>query len=470
MISKSKRIAALVLTAMMASASLAGCTDGGGSTTSTPAATPSTSSNSSSSEKLDLSDDATINQMKDMIAEEAKKAEDGKTVKLKIWCSSDDLKIEQYVIDEFTKKFGDSRYDIKISKTSIEEPDVSSKVSADIDKAADVFSMPDDQIRDLAESGKLAQVSDVLLANVKAENTAESVEVCSIDNVAYAFPKSSDNGYFLYYDKRYLKEDDVKDFDTLIAKCKAANKSVLYPMNNAWYNSGFYFTAGCTVSYDGKTMKQEADYDSDKGLSAVKAMAHICESVGNGYVGEGDNATILSGFQDGSLAAAVTGTWNGPGIEDSIGKENLGAVKLPTVLMDGEQKQLWSFGGYKVLGVRSNSNFPGTAQLYAYFSTSKEMQMARCLGTDSVKARGFVPTNNEALADDKIKDMEATKAIEAQRPFSKPQSLVGGKYWSPTANLGGELLTNKGKYKDDAELKERIKRMVEMYNKVGSEE
>ena len=44
----------------------------------------------------------------------------------------------------------------------------------------------------------------------------------------------------------------------------------------------------------------------------------------------GENATVQQGFSDGTMAAAVIGTWMGPAIKKAIGEENVGAAKLPT--------------------------------------------------------------------------------------------------------------------------------------------
>lgn len=488
MVRKSKKAVALVLTAMMAAASLASCTptettvSNGGTTNSTPApATSGSTENSSSgdtstaqnsvdtSDAVDLLADEYITQVKDMIAAEAQA--NGGTVSLKVWASSDDNKFEKGLVKQFVNRYSDSRYTLKVSVSSLEEPDVASKLQADVSKGADVFSFPDDQIRTLVDTGCIARVSDTLYKKVVADNTDASVAACSIDGVPYAFPKTSDNGYFLYYDKRDLSEEDIQSFDSIIEKANAKGKSILYAMDNAWYNAGFFLAAGCTTSYDGKT--QTTDFDSDKGFSAAKAMCHIAEKSNAGFTGTGANADVLAGFRNGTLSAAITGTWNGPGIKEAIGAENLGAAKLPTVLMDGEQKQLWSFGGYKCEGVRANTPYPNTAQMLAYYMTSKDSQLYRYGATgyteyndaekSAVNSRGLIPTNKAALDTDDLKNDEAAKAIEAQRPYSTPQSNVGGKFWTPAGSFGGEILAKKGSISDD-ELKAKLTETVKGFN------
>lgn len=474
MASKSKKAVALVLTAMMAASALAGCDTS--STQPSTSSTPSTSTESSTSEgssddgstaeAIDLFSDEMIQQVKDAMASEAK---DGKIV-LKVWCASDDSKFEKYVIEKFKEMYADSRYEISISlNANIGEDTAAGKVVEDPTVAADVFSFADDQLRTLVNAGAIAQVAETFYNNVKAENTAESVEVCSINGTPYAFPKTADNGYFLYYDKRVLSEEDVQCFDTMIEKANAAGKNVLMNITNSWYTSGFFFTAGCSVSLadDGKT--QITDYNSDKGVSAVKAMCHLAEQNGKGFEGSGDDTVVVQGFgnesigEKGRLCAAVTGTWNGAAIRNAIGAENVGAAKLPTVLMDGEQKQLCSFGGYKIVGVKAGSDYPLSAQAYAYFITSEEMQKLRYSGAtnsngDSI-SRGFIPTNTAALESDEIKDDPAAAAIDAQRPYSQPQSNVGGTYWTPVQQVGTAVNSANGKM-TDAEIQKALEECV----------
>ena len=250
-----------------------------------------------------------------------------------------------------------------------------------------------------------------------------------------------------------LSDEDVQSFDAMIAKAKAANKAVFFEMGNAWYNAGFFFTAGCTIKYENGV--QTATLASDEGVAAVKAMCHIAENIGSGFEGDpgsaGANAFIAQGFKDGKLAAAVTGTWNGPAIKEAIGDANVGAAKLPTVLMNDEQKQLDSFGGYKLIGVNAYTKYPITAQALAYYLGKAESQVKR------YNVRGLIPTATAALEEDAIKNDVARIAIAAQEPFSHAQGQsVAGKFWGAgVGGYGGDILNAKGKM-DEAKIREDL--------------
>ena len=245
--------------------------------------------------------------------------------------------------------------------------------------------------------------------------------------------------------------------EEMIKKAHEQNKGVYFNIGNAWYNTGFYFAAGVEITY--KDGVQKGNFDSDAGFKAAKAMCELAKSQGAGFEGTdgslGDNAAVSQGFNDGKLAAAVIGTWVGPAIKKAIGVQNVGAAKLPTVMMDGAETQIHSFGGYKLIGANAFSKYTVTAQALAYFLSSPECQFER------YQVRGLIPTSTWALDQEYedettktkivVKEDPALKAIQAQQPYAHPQGQsVGGKYWdSNVAGFGGEIVTAKGNLSDD---------------------
>lgn len=48
---------------------------------------------------------------------------------------------------------------------------------------------------------------------VSAENIKESVDAATLNGKLYGYPMTADNGYFMYYNKDYFTEEDVKSLD-----------------------------------------------------------------------------------------------------------------------------------------------------------------------------------------------------------------------------------------------------------------
>ncbi len=466
MVRKTKRVLALALTAMMATSALAGCAGGsdGGTQNSSQAPTGNNSATTSGGDVVsdvsvvDVDSDSVKQKLISAIASEAAKTNN--EIKITLWCSSDDRSFEKKLVEDFKKEYASDQYTLDVDvNSSYGEDKAGGKIIESPGDGADVFNMADDQISTLVTAGAIAKVGDIFKGNVVANNTEDSVSACTVNGTTYAYPKTSDNGYFMYYDKRVFGDDEVGNLDEMIKKASENGKSVYLNVTGPWYMTGFFFTAGCDITYDVTTDTQVATFNTPEGLKAAKAICHISESEGKGFSGTpgtlGDNAYVQQGFEDGTLAAAVIGTWEGPVIKAAIGEENVGAAKLPTVLMDGKQEQLHSFGGYKVVGVNTHSQYPTTSHILAYYLTKESSQLSR------YNERGLIPTNNKALEDETVNADPARKAIQEQAPYAHQQGTsVGGTYWAVNPQtVGTEAISNKGNLSDD-KLNEILKNIV----------
>lgn len=463
MTSKIKRTAALILSVLVLASVCSGCnekTQTKYENSNNSVSSDTTEEKNETAERLNIYSEDFIQTMKDRIADEAKKTDN--IVKMTVWCSGDDFNFEKSLVEEFQQLYSDDRYTFKIKiDGSVGEDSAGEKILENTKDGADVFSFADDQTELLAEEKVLAPVDSLFKDDVLYGNTANSVNVCLYQDEMYAFPKTFDIGYILYYDKRILNEEDVKDMDTIIKKSAENNKSVYFRLDNAQYSSGIFMAAGVELKY--KDGIQTANFDSEEGLKAAKTMAYLAKSQGNGFIGagpgEGDSISISSYCSEGMASAMVTGTWIAPLIKDCIGEENMGAAKLPTVLMDGEQVQLHSFGGYKVTGVNAYSQYPVTSQLLAYYLTDSQNQIKR------YEERGYIPTNKTVFTEDKIKNIPEISAFQEQRPYEHPQhSSVGKSYWnSGITELGSEIVNSKGDIEDE-KLKSRLSEIQKYIN------
>ena len=100
-----------------------------------------------------------------------------------------------------------------------------------------------------------------------------------------------------------------------------------------------------------------------------------------------------------------------------------------------EQVQLVAFAGYKLMGVNNYSKHKTDAMDFAEFYTNRENQIKH------FEARGFVPTDETARADERVQTDICARAISQQLRYSKTQKGVPSTLWVPMEGLGSAMLT-----------------------------
>lgn len=381
------------------------------------------------------------------------------TVKLTVWVSEADRAFATSVAEEFKAKNPDKEYRIVIDIQG--ENDVATRVLNDVENAADVFSCLNDQLSKFINGDALAKIAGERLERVKAVNSEDSIDSVTMNvggaDGVYGMPYT-DNTFFLYYNKAVLTETDVATLDGILSKC-SANKQFAMPFADGWYSTSFYFGKGldCTATYDdhlGET-SISCDFGNETGKAVTQAMWSY---VKDGRVkADANDSKITAGFNDGSIVAAVSGIWNRTTIESYL-KENFAAAKLPTYTLDKggakeEQVQLVSFAGYKLMGVNNYSKNKTDAMDFAEFYTNRENQIKH------FKTRGFVPTDEEARADERVQSDVCAKAITEQLKHSKTQKYVPSTLWIPMEGLGNAMITGaqSGNFDVDAQLAACVK-------------
>lgn len=104
--------------------------------------------------------------------------------------------------------------------------------------------------------------------------------------------------------------------------------------------------------------------------------------------------------------------------------DNYAAAKLPTFTVDGEQVQMGSFLGCKILGVNTQTQHPVEAMELAEYLTSEDAQIRR------YEVRGYGPSNLNAAASEEVSADVALSALAAQSEFGVSQHVLGT-FWTP---------------------------------------
>lgn len=356
-------------------------------------------------------------------------ADKEQTVKLTLWGGAEDQKMLQSMVDDFKKEHAsEASFDIKLAVES--ETTCKETLLGDVEKGADVFAFPDDQLQALAASGVLQEIRDA--DQVKQDNIKGAVEAASVNDRLFAYPMTADNGYFLYYNKKYFSGNDVKKLDTILAKAEKVHKKVTMDWTSAWYLYSFFGNTGLKAGVNEDGVTNYCNWNSKKGkikgIDVAQAMERIAGS--SAFLNTTDDK-FLKGAQNGSVIAGVSGVWNANAIDKAWGK-NYGAVKLPTYTCAGKQVQMASFTGYKMVGVNAYSSDVKWAMKLAEWITNQDNQTRR------FAERGQGPSNIKASQSGDIEKSPAIQAVIAQSEYGCLQR-VGGNFWDPISSFGSSV-------------------------------
>ena len=340
---------------------------------------------------------------------------------IKVWVAEAAVDLTKKQIDKFNETNTDG---IKINATiePVSESDAGTNMVTDVEAGGDIYCFAQDQFARLVQAGALAKLGAAAGKTVAEANDAGVVAAATSGEELYAYPLTSDNGYFMYYDKSVIPEADIDSLEKLIADCEAANKYFAFEMNtSAWYLASFFFGTGCvsewTTDSDGKFVSVNDTFDSANGLIAVKGMKKLVDS--KMHLSSSQASEFAS-----NAAIVVTGTWSYADISNMLG-DNMGVADLPSFEVDGTEYHLGSFNGCKLMGVKPQTDVKKQAALHklAQYLTSEDCQMER------FNELSWGPANSNAQKSDAVQANPGLAALLAQNQYSVPQGQIHGSWW-----------------------------------------
>ena len=316
---------------------------------------------------------------------------------------------------------------INASIEGVTEADAGSKVIADVASAPDIYCFAQDQLARLVQAAALAPLGTNASNTVKTNNDAGSVAAGTVAGTLYAYPMTSDNGYYMYYDTSVISAEDAESMEAIIAACEKSGLKFRYALENAWYTASFFFATGChsnwTMDQDGNYTSIDDDFNSAAGMAAMKGMQKLAQS--SCY---DSNADIFT-----DAAVVITGIWNANAAAEHFGA-NLGATDLPSFTVDGQTYHLGSYTGNKLMGVKPQTDAKKQAVLHllAQWLTNEENQMAR------YEKFQWGPSNKNAQSSEAVQSNASLAALAKQGEHGQPQGQIHGAWWDIAKLLGAE--------------------------------
>ncbi|MEC0091590.1 sugar ABC transporter substrate-binding protein [Paenibacillus macquariensis] len=356
--------------------------------------------------------------------------EEGAT--LIVWESKE----ERTFTDEMAKQF-EEKYSIPVKVEEVAATDQVTKLTQDGPSGlgADIVMFPHDNLGRAAEAGLLL-TNEALAKETIANNTPASIQGVTFKGELYGYPRAAET-YALFYNKELVKEapksfDDVIEFSKTFTDKSKNRYGIMWEPGNLYFNYPFIATGGGYIFGDNGTNKDDIGINSAGALAGLQTYVKLKAAL---PIKSADITPDIkrSLFNAGDVAMDITGPWELAGYKKALG-DKLGIAPIPTI--DG--KPAISLSGIKAWYVNSFTQYPNAAQLFAEFASTKEAQL---LLNEKV---GSIPTNNEALASDQIKNDPFVSGFAQQVINSQPMPTIPemGNVWSPVNAAFPEIWDN----------------------------
>ena len=367
-------------------------------------------------------------------------------ITLKVWAPQEDQVDANSWLIQIQAQFqaAHPEYVITWDNGVCPEGDAATMVTADPSAAADVYMYANDQLGTLLQAGALAKLGGSYLEQVQNDVSATYVNtVTSTDGGVYGFPVAP-NTWFMYYNKALVGDADLTSLESVLEK-----GIVAFEVKNSWYLPSFFFAAGGTLFGEtGTDAAAGVQFGGEIGVNATNAVLDLLENPNFKVDGDGyGNA----GLKDGSVVAYFSGSWDYAGLFEALG-ENLGAVPAPTVMINGEAKQLKAYAGSKVVGVNPNAKNMKAAMQFAAFLASADSQLLRFQLRNITPAVTALGENAEVAASIVAAAESATMAYAS---VAQPTIAEMNPVWGPVGTFGTNLA-------DGAVTRENVQEMVDL--------
>ncbi len=356
-----------------------------------------------------------------------------KEVKLKVWGSQEDQEMYKKLIELF-KQENPEAADWTIEQAVVMGADAKTELLKDASTAADVFDFASDQVMELQAANALYRITknkDQIVAN----NLDASIQAASVDGELYGYPVASTT-FVMFYDKSMYTEEEVKNLNTMMEKdLPKGVTNFSMDIDNGWYNSCFFQAVGCRLFGENGIEPDKCDFNNEKGLLAGNYLADLAA---NKKFANQDGPVLLKGFENRTLGASLTGTWDAALIKGYLG-DDYGVAVLPKItLEDGSEVQLASMMNFNLTGVNAQTKYPAEAMQLAEFMTNSETALKA-----RYELRPGSSTNKlmeETIAADS--DNEALQVLTEQAKLSVMQTSIPqvANFWSPSEAFGAGLM------------------------------
>lgn len=363
---------------------------------------------------------------------------------LTYWCPSVDTNVMAQLAEDFKvahPEYADKKIDLN---GNFGEDKAYAELHKNVDIAADVILMADDNIREAVNAEELTDLS-ALKGEFSKTVDAKAIAACSVGNSLYGLAYRADNSPMPIYSAEVFagQESKLNSLEGMLEVCKNAGKKFYLDIGNGWYNAfllwagGAQFTAGKDSAGKDVLWNDVMEHQQDV-AEVLKAVKALFNQYNGTWVSSSDAAIIQSSFQAGECGVAFN--WNNvSNIKGVSAGQTIKVAEWPTLNAGNATIKLKCFQSYKAVVVKDmeDGDRKDLAIAFANYLASKAAQEKRI-------SLEYGPSNLELLNSDKMNSLDFAKAIKNMDAEGRTVSQavnVTGKFWSGMEAFGG-VLTN----------------------------
>lgn len=348
--------------------------------------------------------------------------EEALTATIKVWASKEDLKEDGWLEKEF-KAFEKAhpKWEITFEIEEVSENEVVNKMNEDTENVADVYFYTNDQIPTLVNSKMLAEIGGETLQEMNKNNVQTIVDSITYNEATYGIPSSEDT-WFMYYDKRVFSSDDVSNLEKMLKKGKVG-----FPVTSAKYLSAFYSANGCNWT------NGNMDFNSDKAIAVTNYLVDLVKN--NNFVNYYAEDAYASMLAEGKINALFSDSKDYDTIVSALGEENLGVIATPTYTLNGQTLQLKATTTIKVIGINPNSKSIKAAVALANFLGSEESQLVH------FETNHVLPVDSSPTLEEDSLFFNQLDNINHARMIVQPTDSNMASVWTSFEQKGKDLMS-----------------------------
>ncbi len=347
--------------------------------------------------------------------------EEAMTATIKVWASKEDLKTDGWLekeMESFQKEH--PKWEITFETEEVSENEVVNKMNEDTENVADIYFYTNDQIPTLVNLQMISEIGGETLQTINKNNIQTIVDSITYNGAVYGVASSEDT-WFMYYDKRVFSSDDVSNLETMLKKGKVG-----FPLTSAKYISAFYSANGCSWT------NGNIDLSSEKAVAVTNYLVDFVQQKNFvNYYAEDAYASMLA---EGKVNAIFSDAKDYETIVSTLGEENVGIAAAPTYTLNGQSLQLKTNTTVQAIGINPNSKSIKVAVAFASYLGSETAQL------DRMEIDHVLPVDNSPVLEEESLFYNQLDNINHTRLLQQPTDTNMDSVWKVFSQLGNDLI------------------------------